>query len=131
MAMIAFLRQRWVTNSLFLNHARQLVILPVIFCLQQFNIYIRKYLSSFPELSDKDFPKFSEFDVDESGLVTFQEWQKYIELQKEIEAKKAATGALKSDAYGELLDVLYNDDSLSGAKKNEKGNGVGSHKRYS
>jgi hypothetical protein len=87
-------------------------------------------LSSFPELSGKDFPQFSEFDVDESGLVTFQEWQKYIELQKEIEAKKAATGGITNDAYSELLDVLYKDDTLSAEKKNKKATSVGTYKRY-
>ena len=30
----------------------------------EFNTYVRKYLSSFPELSEKDFPKFEEFDLD-------------------------------------------------------------------
>jgi hypothetical protein len=74
-------------------------------------------------------------------LVTFQEWQKYIELQKEIEAQKAASGALKNDAYGDLLDVLYKDDSLSAEKKRGGGGGAGSgggggggvesYKRYS
>ena len=30
---------------------------------------VRKYLSSFPELSEKDFPKFEEFDLDHDGQV--------------------------------------------------------------
>lgn len=99
--------------------------------LLQFEIYIEKYLSSFPELSDKDFPKFSEFDVDKSGQVTFGEWQRYIELQKEIEAQKAASGALKNEAYSDLLDVLYKDGGLTGSKKNINGGGVEAYKRYS
>ena len=34
----------------------------------EFNTYVRKYLASFPELSEKDFPKFDEFDLDGDGI---------------------------------------------------------------
>eukprot|EP01031_Cornospumella_fuschlensis_P046084 gene46084-56413_t len=37
----------------------------------EFNAYVTKYLSSFPELSEADFPKFDDFDQDEDGLVSF------------------------------------------------------------
>jgi Ca2+-binding EF-hand superfamily protein len=57
----------------------------------EFNTYVRKYLSSFPELSEKDFPKFEEFDLDGDGIVSFEEWQQFLVLQKQIEAKKGKT----------------------------------------
>ena len=86
----------------------------IIYSCDQFDTYIAKYLSSFPELSNKDFPKFGEFDTDESGHVTFQEWQKYIDMQKELEARKAAAGS--NDAYNELLEVLNSDDKTARSK---------------
>ena len=90
----------------------------MFFHLLQFDIYISKYLTSFPELSGKDFPTFSEFDSDRNGHVTFQEWKKFIDLQKENENQKATSAALQDDAYGNLLSVLYdNDDSSVGDVK--------------
>ena len=35
---------------------------------EEFDTYVRKYLSSFPELSEKDFPKFEEFDLNHDGM---------------------------------------------------------------
>ena len=34
----------------------------------EFNTYVKKYLSSFPELSERDFPRFEEFDLDGDGI---------------------------------------------------------------
>jgi len=80
----------------------------------EFNTYVRKYLSSFPELSEKDFPKFEEFDLDGDGIVSFEEWQKFLYQQKLMEAQKgkaaAGTGG-KKDAQQELLAALYQQAS--------------------
>ena len=68
-------------------------------------IYVRKYLSSFPELSEKDFPKFDDFDLNHDGIVSFAEWQQFLKEQKFREAQKG-----KGDdggAYSELLKSLY------------------------
>jgi Ca2+-binding EF-hand superfamily protein len=59
---------------------------------QEFAIYVQKYLSSFPELTEADFPKFDDFDLNHDGLVTFDEWQKYLQMQKQKEAAEAAAG---------------------------------------
>ncbi len=48
----------------------------------EFNTYVEKYLKSFPELSEQDFPKFEEFDADENGKVSFPEWQQFLIDQK-------------------------------------------------
>jgi hypothetical protein len=37
----------------------------------EFNTYVKKYLSSFPELSERDFPRFEEFDLDGDGIQIF------------------------------------------------------------
>lgn len=46
-------------------------------------------LTNVPE---KDFPKFEEFDLDGDGIVSFDEWQKFLVIQKAAEAKKAKAG---------------------------------------
>ena len=58
----------------------------------EFNIYVKKYLSSFPELSERDFPRFEEFDLDGDGVVSFEEWQQFLYLQKQKEAAAAQGG---------------------------------------
>lgn len=75
----------------------------------EFNIYVKKYLSSFPELSEKDFPKFEEFDLNGDGVVSFEEWQKFLYQQKLLESKKKADGSKSSttSAYADLLNALY------------------------
>jgi Ca2+-binding EF-hand superfamily protein len=90
----------------------------------EFNTYVRKYLSSFPELSEKDFPKFEEFDLDGDGVVSFDEWQKFLALQKIQEAKKTKGEKQQQggNAYQELLNALYEQshqsDSFSSLQKN-------------
>lgn len=83
---------------------------------EEFAIYVRKYLSSFPELSEKDFPKFDEFDLNGDGIVSFAEWQQFLQMQKLAEAKKGAAGKLDEGgggAYSELLNQLYDQTSKS------------------
>ena len=88
----------------------------------QFNTYVRKYLSSFPELSERDFPRFEEFDLDGDGIVSFAEWQKFLQQQKLMEQKQGSAGGKKNDAYTELLNALYDQstqaDSFSSLQKN-------------
>lgn len=80
----------------------------------EFNTYVRKYLSSFPELSEKDFPKFEEFDLNSDGKVSFAEWQEFLKLQKETEAKKAKASTTENNVYDDLLSQMYEEsDSAS------------------
>ena len=82
---------------------------------EEFYTYVQKYLKSFPELSEKDFPKFDEFDLDGDGKVSFDEWQQFLYLQKQMEAKKAEQAAKGGNvnngnvAYQQLLDTLYEE----------------------
>jgi len=81
---------------------------------------VRKYLSSFPELSERDFPRFEEFDLDGDGNVSFAEWQKFLQQQKLTEAQQGKSG--KQSAYSDLLNALYEQsteaDSFSSLQKN-------------
>lgn len=88
---------------------------------------MRKYLSSFPELSEKDFPKFEEFDLDHDGQVSFDEWQKFLYQQKLMEAKKKQEkgGGGQQSAYADLLNALYEQtnqaDNFNSLQKNAGG----------
>ena len=75
---------------------------------EEFAIYVRKYLSSFPELSEKDFPKFDEFDLNGDGIVSFAEWQQFLKQQKLKEASGGGKGG-EGGAYTDLLNALYAD----------------------
>ncbi len=90
----------------------------------EFNTYVRKYLSSFPELSEKDFPKFEEFDLDGDGKVSFEEWQGFLEIQKAQEEGKKKLGIKGADngMYDDLMSALYEQtsqaDSFTNLNKN-------------
>ena len=89
---------------------------------EEFNVYVRKYLSSFPELAEKDFPTFEEFDLNGDGQVSFDEWQQFLYQQKLKEAKKKEQGKSSQNAYSDLLNALYEQsnkaDSFSSLQKN-------------
>lgn len=94
---------------------------------QEFNIYVRKYLSSFPELTEKDFPKFEEFDLNGDGIVSFDEWQKFLKLQKQAEKEKESGGVGSGSgkgnaAYSNLLDQMYTQSSGSDSFNNLQAN---------
>ena len=78
----------------------------------EFAIYVRKYLSSFPELSEKDFPKFEEFDLNHDGVVSFEEWQMFLAQQKLEEAQKG-----KAAKGNGLLDALYSSTNSADSFK--------------
>jgi Ca2+-binding EF-hand superfamily protein len=95
---------------------------------EEFDTYVRKYLSSFPELSEKDFPKFEEFDLNHDGIVSFDEWQEFLAQQKLKEAEKTKTGGTKDSTYNDLLDALYEQsyqsDGFSSLQKNSQRGGA-------
>lgn len=99
----------------------------------EFDTYVRKYLSSFPELSEKDFPKFEEFDLNHDGIVSFEEWQEFLAQQKLKEAEKAKEGTTKDSSYNDLLDSLYEQsyqsDGFSSLQKNIQSNQKGGARR--
>lgn len=99
----------------------------------EFDTYVRKYLSSFPELSEKDFPKFEEFDLNHDGIVSFEEWQEFLAQQKLKEAEKAKDGTAKDGTYNQLLDSLYEQsyqsDGFSSLQKNIASNQKGGARR--
>jgi hypothetical protein len=90
---------------------------------KEFEAYVTKYLSSFPELSEKDFPKFDDFDLDGDGQVSFEEWQEFLQMQKQQEAKKKESGkGTTKSQYADLINALYDSSTsangFTGMQKN-------------
>lgn len=50
----------------------------------QFNQYIRQYLVMYPDTADADIPRFEDFDLNQDGMVTFDEWQVYLDRHREV-----------------------------------------------
>jgi hypothetical protein len=62
----------------------------------EFNMYVKNYLSNYPGLTEKDYPRFDDFDHDRDGYVSFAEYSK----QMKIQAEKAARDAQKAAQAG-------------------------------
>jgi len=59
----------------------------------EFQMYVKNYLANYPGLTEKDYPRFEEFDHDHDGYVSFTEYSQQMALQakkSEQEAKRAA-----------------------------------------
>jgi Ca2+-binding EF-hand superfamily protein len=103
---------------------------------EEFNVYVKKYLSSFPELSERDFPRFEEFDMNSDGKVTFDEWQTFLYEQKikeQAAAKNKVAGSKEDDAYSNLMNAIYESssqsDGFSSLQKNVASNQRGARGR--
>lgn len=64
----------------------------------EFNMYVKNYLSNYPGLSEKDYPKFEDFDHDRDGFVSFSEYSK----QMKVQAKKAEQEAIHAHNTGSM-----------------------------
>ena len=62
----------------------------------EFNMYVKNYLSNYPGLAEKDYPKFEDFDHDQDGYVSFKEYSK----QMKVQAKKAEKEAINAHHSG-------------------------------
>ena len=62
----------------------------------EFNMYVKNYLRNYPGLTEKDYPKFEDFDHDHDGFVSFSEYSK----QMKVQAKKAERDAIKAHQTG-------------------------------
>merc|ERR1712176_747721 len=47
----------------------------------EFHMYVKNYLSNYPGLEEKDYPKFEDFDHDKDGYVSFQEYSQQMALK--------------------------------------------------
>lgn len=80
----------------------------------EFNMYVKNYLSSYPGLQEKDYPKFEDFDHDTDGYVSFKEYAQQMALQvqqQELEQFKAAQSGQPAvqTKKQKALEALYQD----------------------
>jgi len=47
----------------------------------EFQMYVKNYLSNYPGLAEKDYPKYEDFDHDGDGYINFQEYAQQMALQ--------------------------------------------------
>eukprot|EP00752_Nemacystus_decipiens_P005689 g5149.t1 len=69
----------------------------------EFNQYIRKYLTMYPDTPQADIPRFEDFDINHDGVVTFDEWQMYLDRHREAEEY----------ADSELMRGMYDSSASS------------------
>lgn len=83
----------------------------------EFNMYVKNYLSNYPGLAEKDYPRFEDFDHDKDGFVSFQEYAQQMAIQvKQAEAEQrraAQTGGNTKHANAKANALK----SLSGQAK--------------
>lgn len=80
----------------------------------EFNHYVRTYLANLPGLTPADYPKWEDFDHDNNGYMSFQEYQQQMAFQvqkaKEKEnknAEKGLQGLYKETTKAENFNDLY------------------------
>lgn len=75
----------------------------------EFHLYVKNYLANYPGLTEKDYPKFEEFDHDKDGYVSFQEYAQ----QMAVQAQQAELDQYYAQSQGE-----------SGEKEAQKANAL-------
>lgn len=74
----------------------------------EFSMYVKDYLSNYPGLTEKDYPKFEDFDHDGDGYVSFEEYSQQMALQaeqaelEELYGTGSGNSAQKAQAYNDL-----------------------------
>ena len=56
----------------------------------EFNMYVKNYLSNYPGLEEKDYPRFEDFDHDNDGYIGFQEYAQQMALTVQQAEKEKA-----------------------------------------
>lgn len=84
----------------------------VCFFLLQFYQYIRKYLSLYPDTAEMDIPLFEDFDLNKDGVVSFDEWQMYLDRHQEVRTViswctfRVASVGVVSPLFGSLFPLF-------------------------
>ena len=79
----------------------------------EFNEYVKNYLSNYPGLTEKDYPKFEDFDHDKDGYVSFTEYAQQMAVQaqqaemEQYYAQSQGQSGRKEEAKANALYDLY------------------------
>lgn len=83
----------------------------------EFNLYVKNYLANYPGLTEKDYPKFEDFDHDKDGQVSFQEYAQQMGVQAQqaemdqYYAESQGKTGRKEEAKANALYDLYDSAS--------------------
>jgi len=75
----------------------------------EFQMYVKDYLTNYPGLQEKDYPKFEDFDHDKDGYVSFTEYAKQMGEQARL---------------AELEQMYAQSEGKSGRKEAQKANAL-------
>jgi hypothetical protein len=78
-------------------------------------MYVKNYLANYPGLSEKDYPKFEDFDHDGDGHVSFQEYSQQMALQAQQAELEQMYGKSGDNKKAQALKDMY-ADSKKGMK---------------
>jgi len=87
----------------------------------EFAMYVKNYLSNYPGLAEKDYPRFEDFDHDRDGFVSFQEYAQQMAVQvkqADAEQKRVAQNGGNTNAAATKANALR---GLSGETKRADG----------
>jgi len=89
----------------------------------EFTMYVKDYLSNYPGLTEKDYPKFEDFDHDGDGYVSFQEYAQQMAVQAQqaemdqyyaqSEGKSGRKEAAKANALYDLYGSATKGDNFN------------------
>ncbi|KAJ8599489.1 hypothetical protein CTAYLR_010433 [Chrysophaeum taylorii] len=65
----------------------------------EFKSYIKNYMKAYPQIPEDEYPTFEDFDTNGDGVVTFKEWQHYLQQQHK-NAKDASSSSSSSKKKG-------------------------------
>lgn len=92
----------------------------------EFNMYVKNYLSNYPGLQEKDYPRFEDFDHDGDGYVSFQEYAQQMALQvqqaEQEQHRAQQQGGGKAEAQrAQALQGLYGETKRGGGAQDMYG----------
>jgi len=77
----------------------------------EFHDYVNNYLKNYPGLKEDDYPKFEDFDHDQDGFVSFEEYAQQMALQvqkaeNEESEKISSTKTSSQDDFNDLYRLM-------------------------
>lgn len=80
----------------------------------EFNDYVNNYLKNYPGLKESDYPKFEDFDHDQDGFVSFQEYAQQMALQVQKAEREKEQAAQSGSSTAHSKQASQKVDSLKG-----------------
>jgi hypothetical protein len=92
---------------------------------EEFNAYIRMYMQTYPHIKREDMPRFEDFDLNGDGIVSFKEWEIYLDHQRRAEDETA----YNNDVMNALYEQTHKSQGFNDVYNNMQ-RGGGARGRY-